>query len=148
MTSDGKKKILFVCLGNACRSQMAEGFARHYGSDVLVAASAGLTPASSVAPDTTRAMAEKNIDLRDHFPKHIRQLGRANFDLVVNMSGFDLGAIPGNNLIAWQVDDPVRMSYQKHCEIRDEIERLVMHLVLDFRRRFPETPSVVEAAGV
>ena len=135
MTGPGeKKKILFVCLGNACRSQMAEAFARAYGSDVLVAASAGLTPASAVAPDTTRAMREKNIELKDHFPKHIKQLGRARFDVVVNMSGTDLESAPGAELISWAVDDPIRKDYKRHCEVRDEIERRVMNLVLEIRR--------------
>ena len=110
---------------------MAEGFARAYGSDVLVPASAGLMPAGQVAPDTARAMLEKNITLRDHFPKHIRQLGRARFDLIVNMSGADLETVPGDSVISWDVTDPIRESYERHCEIRDEIERLVMNLVLD-----------------
>jgi arsenate reductase (thioredoxin) len=129
-----KKKILFVCIGNSCRSQMAEGFARAYGSDVLVAASAGLMPAAKVASDTARAMLEKNISLRDHFPKHIRQLGRARFDLIVNMSGEDLETIPGDSVISWDVTDPIRETYDRHCDIRDEIERLVMNLVLNLRR--------------
>ena len=76
-----------MCIGNACRSQMAEGFARAYGADVDDPASAGLAPAMHVARDTKTAMAEKDIDIRDHFPKAIRHLGRAQFDLVVNMSG-------------------------------------------------------------
>jgi arsenate reductase len=129
-----KKRVLFVCLGNACRSQMAEGFARTYGSDVLVPASAGLTPAAHVAPDTRRAMAEKNIDIRDQFPKSIRNLGRATFDLAINMSGFPL---PGNVAASediWDVDDPVFMEYEDHCGVRDEIERMVMKLILDLRR--------------
>jgi arsenate reductase (thioredoxin) len=130
-----KKKVLFVCIGNSCRSQMAEGFARAYGSDVLVAASAGLMPAPSVASDTERAMLEKNITLRHHFPKHIRQLGRARFDVVVNMSGFDLETVPGDSLVSWAVTDPIRETYERHCEIRDEIERLVMNMVLDLRRK-------------
>ncbi len=113
---------------------MAEGFARAYGSDVLIAASAGLMPAAAVAPDTARAMLEKNITLRDHFPKHIRQLGRARFDLVVNMSGFDLETVPGDSVISWTVTDPIRETYERHCEIRDEIERLVMNLISSFRR--------------
>ena len=136
MTAEGEtKKILFVCLGNACRSQMAEAFARAYGSDVLVAASAGLTPAMNVAPDTARAMREKNIELKDHFPKHIKQLGRAHFDLVVNMSGIDLGSSQGAELITWEVEDPIRKDYEQHCAVRDEIERRVMQLVLELRRR-------------
>jgi arsenate reductase (thioredoxin) len=128
------KKVLFVCIGNSCRSQMAEAFARAYGSDVLVAASAGLTPAGQVAPDTERAMREKNINLSDHFPKHMRQFGRVHFDLIVNMSGAELGPVPGDRIVQWGVDDPICESYQRHCEIRDEIERLVMNLVLELRR--------------
>ncbi|MGA7241084.1 MAG: hypothetical protein WBY44_35710 [Bryobacteraceae bacterium] len=141
MKHGAKKKILFVCIGNSCRSQMAEGFARAYGSDVLIAASAGLMPASAVASDTAHAMLEKNITLRDHFPKHIRQLGRARFDLIVNMSGVDLEAVPGESVISWTVTDPIRETYERHCEIRDEIERLVMNLVLDLRRKNPDSAS-------
>lgn len=139
-----KKKVLFVCLGNSCRSQMAEGFARSYGSDVMIPASAGLTPATIVAPDTQRAMLEKNIDLRDHFPKHVRQLGRAHFDLVVNMSGFELNDPPGDRTISWEVTDPVSETYKRHCEVRDEIERLVMNLVLEIRREFSRDQAIVQ----
>jgi arsenate reductase (thioredoxin) len=130
------KRVLFVCIGNACRSQMAEGFARAYGADVMIPASAGLAPAMSVARDTRAAMAEKNIDLRDHFPKGIRNLGRAQFDVVVNMSGSEIPAerIPGATVIEWDVEDPVYMKYEDHCKIRDEIESLVMKLVLDLRQ--------------
>jgi arsenate reductase len=128
-----KKRILFVCIGNACRSQMAEGFARAYGDDVLIAASAGLSPAFSVAPDTIRAMEEKNIDIRDHFPKSLRHLGRADFDIVVNMSGSFLPDTVGGRIIDWEVADPVFVEYSEHCEIRDDIEQRVMKLVLELR---------------
>lgn len=134
MTPGDKKRVLFVCIGNSCRSQMAEAFARTYGSDVLVAASAGVAPAYSIAPDTMRAMLEKNVDLRDHFPKSIKQLGRSQFEIVVNMSGFSLPPLPGARLVEWDVEDPVAMNYEDHCGVRDEIERLVMRLVLDLRR--------------
>ena len=128
------KRVLFVCLGNSCRSQMAEGFARSYGSDVLVAASAGLTPAIGIADDTMRAMHEKGIDLRDQFPKAIRHLGRAQFDLVINMSGFDLPDSLGTAVRSWDIPDPVYLKYREHCEVRDAIERLVMQLILEFRQ--------------
>lgn len=127
------KRVLFVCYGNACRSQMAEAFARTYGSDVIVAASAGVNPAMWVAPDTMRAMAEKNIDLRDHFPKSIRHMSRAQFDLVINMSGRALPESLGPNVLAWDVEDPVVVRYDEHCEIRDQIERMVMQLIVDLR---------------
>jgi arsenate reductase (thioredoxin) len=129
-----RKRVLFVCIGNSCRSQMAEGFARAYGNDILIAASAGLAPAPSVAGDTLRAMKEKNIDLRDHFPKSIRHLGRARFDVVVNMSGESFPFDAAGPAIEWDVDDPIRMDYERHCKVRDEIERMVMALILELRR--------------
>ena len=137
------KRVLFVCIGNACRSQMAEGFARAYGADVMIPASAGLAPAMSVARDTTAAMAEKSIDLRDHFPKTIRNLGRAQFDLVVNMSGAGIPPerVPGAKVIEWDVEDPVYMKYEDHCKVRDQIEDLVMRLVLELRQT-PKEPRL------
>ncbi|MGA3020180.1 MAG: hypothetical protein ABSF62_23925, partial [Bryobacteraceae bacterium] len=107
--ADKRKRVLFLCIGNACRSQMAEAFARTYGADILIAASAGLAPAMKIATDTLKAMAEKNIDLRDQFPKSLRHLGRAEFDLVVNLSG---SSVPEDlasrtKVLEWEVDDPV-----------------------------------------
>jgi len=135
------KRVLFVCIGNACRSQMAEAFARKYGSDVVIPASAGLAPAMHVARDTQTAMSEKDIDLRTHFPKTIRNLGRAQFDLVVNMSGSEIlpSEVPGAKIVEWDVADPVYMKYEDHCQVRDEIERLVMQLILELRQDPKET---------
>jgi arsenate reductase len=132
--NDPLKRVLFVCMGNACRSQMAEAFARAYGQDVLIAASAGLTPAMAVASDTVRAMAEKAIDLSGQFPKSIHHMGRSKFDLVVNMTGFALPDDIGATVVEWRVPDPVSMKYEKHREVRDEIERLVMNLILKLRQ--------------
>ncbi len=134
MTPPSSKRVLFVCLGNSCRSQMAEAFARTYGSDVLIPASAGLTPAYEIAEDTMRAMAEKGIDLRDQFPKSIRHLGRSQFDIVINMSGYDLPDSVGTSIRSWDIPDPIFLNFEQHCEVRDAIERLVMHLVLEVRR--------------
>jgi protein-tyrosine-phosphatase len=114
---------------------MAEGFARAYGSDVMVAASAGLAPALMVAFDTQRAMKEKNISLDDHFPKSLHQLSMVRFDLIVNLSGSEL---PPKDVTCpvrvWKVRDPIGTKYGVHCEIRDEIEKLVMDLILEMRR--------------
>jgi arsenate reductase len=136
--SDSKIRVLFVCVGNACRSQMAEAFARAYGGDVVIPASAGLSPAMSVARDTLRAMEERNLDLHDHFPKSIRHLGRAQFDIAVNLSGAPLPASVAPRVLEWDVDDPIGASYEEHCEIRDCIERLVMKLILEIRRDLSE----------
>jgi arsenate reductase (thioredoxin) len=127
-------RVLFVCIGNSCRSQMAEGFARTYGSDCVVAASAGVAPASFIAPDTMRAMEEKNIDLSHHFPKGLRYLERAQFDLVVNMSGRFLTQTFGTaRMLDWDVADPIGLDYDEHSIVRDEIERRVMSLILELR---------------
>jgi arsenate reductase len=134
VTPSSKTRVLFICIGNSCRSQMAEGFARTYGSDVMIPASAGLAPAYMVAPDTVRAMDEKDIDLRDQFPKSIKQLGRAQFDLFINMSGYDLPSEIETPVRVWDVPDPIAEDYDTHCKIRDEIEGRVMGLILELRR--------------
>ena len=126
-------RVLFVCVGNACRSQMAEAFARSYGSDVMEAASAGLSPAMAVPADTIRAMDEKNIDIRAQFPKSLIHLTSQRFDLIVNMSGRPLPEV-GTPVRVWKVPDPIFVDYPTHCEIRDQVESLVMGLILEFRR--------------
>ena len=69
-----KKRVLFLCLGNICRSPMAEAMARKYGSDVLEVRSAGLTPAMNTTPFTRSVLQEKNVDLGDHLPRRFRDL--------------------------------------------------------------------------
>jgi len=137
------KRILFVCIGNACRSQMAEAFARIYGSDVLIAASAGLSPAGFVAADTIRAMEERGIDIRDHFSKTIKNLGRVSFDLVIDITGVGIPEhLTGSAEVrGWDVEDPIKMSYEDHCNVRDKIEMLVMTLILELRRA-AQSPKV------
>lgn len=132
--NDERKRVLFICIGNSCRSQMAEAFARAYGSDVMAPASAGLAAATDIAPDTLRAMKERGIDLRDHFPKSLRHMSRVQFDIVVNMSGMGLPGERTARVLEWDVPDPVLMEYGEHCEIRDLIERKVMQLILELRR--------------
>jgi len=84
--------------------------------------------------DTVRAMAEKEIDIRDQFPKSIYHMRRSKFDLVVNMTGLALPDGIGAAVEEWGVPDPVSMKYEDHCKVRDEIEQLVMNLILKLRR--------------
>lgn len=126
-------KVLFVCIGNSCRSQMAEGFARAYGKDVIVAASAGTGPAYAVAPDTVRVMEEKNIDVRGHFPKSYQGMRQMGFDLVINMSGSRLADL-NCPVRTWDIRDPIGCDLATYREVRDEIESLVMNLVIELRR--------------
>jgi arsenate reductase len=127
------QRVLFVCVGNACRSQMAEGFARVYGSDVMTPASAGIWPAMMVPVETREAMAEKNIGIEDQFPKPLDKFQANQFDLVVNMSGYPLPGHPKAR--EWKVEDPIGGTAETYRETRDLIESLVMKLILDLRRQ-------------
>ena len=128
-----RRRVLFVCIGNACRSQMAEAFARAYGSDVLEARSAGIAPCEMVSPATVELMREKNIDLDGAVPKGFDQTG-SDYDLIINMSGRPLARLkaPVRN---WDVADPIWFDDERHREIRDQIEMLVQRLILELRQK-------------
>lgn len=79
-------------------------------------------------------MAEKNLDISDHFPKDLRQLANAEFDLIINISGYPLPLDDSVTIKEWEVADPIGMDYEDHCGVRDQIERLVMDLILELRR--------------
>jgi arsenate reductase len=128
-------RVLFVCIGNSCRSQMAEGFARAYGSDVMVAESAGLNPCGVIFPPTIQVMLEKNISLDDAYSKGIDWMRVNEFDLIVNMSGFPFPFPDSPRVRTWMVEDPVGTSLERHREIRDQIEFLVRGLIAQVRAR-------------
>jgi arsenate reductase len=115
---------------------MAEGFARAYGSDVLTCASAGLSPALSVAPLTHKVMLEKNIDVGYVYPKNLAML-KGSFDLIVNMSGQALPANVGARVEEWTVRDPIGEPEEVYREVRDVIEQNVLQLVETMRSRKP-----------
>jgi protein-tyrosine-phosphatase len=113
---------------------MAEGFARKYGSDVLEPSSAGFAPASIVQPLTKKVMEAKNINIDDQFPKNLDQVGVAQFDLIVNMSGNKLPSQMTIEVREWTIEDPIGQSEQTYMRVRDELENRVMGLILDLRR--------------
>ena len=121
-------RVLFICIGNSCRSQMAEGFARHHYSELMEVSSAGLYPASIVQPETIAVMAEKDISLEGQSPKPISAVDWKSMDLVVNMSSMPvLQAMPGFeglNLM-WVVQDPIGRSDKIYNKVRDRMEELV-----------------------
>lgn len=126
------RRVLFVCIGNACRSQMAEGFARAYGADVMEPASAGISPAMITPLETRDTMAEKNIDISEQFPKPLSIFPRDHFDMVVNMSGYPVPGYP--QAISWTVADPIGGTAEQYRATRDSIEHLVMQLIIELRR--------------
>jgi len=113
---------------------MAEGFARKYGSDVLEPSSAGIAPANIVQPLTKKVMEAKNINIDDQFPKDLDQVGVAQFDLIVNMSGNRLPGRTSVEVREWPIEDPIGQSEDIYVKVRDELENQVMRLILDLRR--------------
>lgn len=133
-----KSRLLFVCVGNAVRSQMAEGFARAYGWDCVAPASAGLTPATRVDPTAAKLMADIGIDIGEHFSKHYQAFSRMEFDLIVNISGHQLpGPAPKSPVMHWDVEDPVGESEERYREARDLLQKLTLGLVDEIRKGQP-----------
>ena len=120
---------------------MAEGFARTYGADVMHTWSAGLAPAGIVQPLTIQVMDQKNIDIRDQFPKSVDELELNAFDLIVNMSGSSMPVSVRGEMRQWTVDDPISQPQEVYVRVRDQIEGLVMQLVLDLRRNEQNGPG-------
>lgn len=127
-------RVLFVCIGNAYRSQMAEAFARRLGGNLLVAESAGLSPVYALPESTSRVMQEKGIDISDQYPKPVISLDVKSYDMVVNMTGLSIPSLTSAVTRNWDVPDPVGQPEAILREVRDEIESLVMGLVLEIRR--------------
>jgi arsenate reductase len=144
------KRVLFLCIGNSCRSQMAEGFARKYGSDVLEPSSAGFSPASIVQPLTKKVMEAKNINIDDQYPKDLGSIDIPSLDLIVNISGRKLPARMPIEVRDWKVEDPIGRSEELYEKVRDQLEHLVMRLILDLRREAKKAegpPPEHEGAG-
>ena len=132
----GKKRVLFVCIGNSCRSPMAEAFARAYGSDVLEARSAGLAPASIVQELTKQVLKERNVPAEDLFPKGLELMLGEPFDVVVNLSGLQLPQLwktQPPRVVTWPVPDPIGKDEAVYREVAARIEALVMGLILELR---------------
>lgn len=127
-----KKRVLFVCIGNSCRSQMAEALARTYGADVMEAHSAGLNPATVIAPLTRKVLGEKNMNIDGQFPKGVDLFTRIKFDVIVNMSG---APVPTESarIVEWLVPDPIGKPEAVYRAVESQIESLVMRLILELR---------------
>ena len=126
------KKILFVCVENAGRSQMAEAFANKYGKDKVIASSAGNKPAERVNPIVVDVLKEKDIEVSMNKPKLITAKMAQEVDLIVTMGCNDQGVCPGpffKPTIEWHLEDPKGKPIEKVREIRDQIEHQVRELI-------------------
>lgn len=130
------KTLLFVCIGNACRSQMAEGFARHYGSNGLVVYSAGSHPAGFVAREAIEGMKEKGIDISKHYSKGADELPIDEFDAVVMMgSGIMCPDVQTKRRIEWEIPDPIGKGIEFFREVRDDLDQKVQEFLKEFNQK-------------
>jgi arsenate reductase (thioredoxin) len=127
-----KPTVLFVCVHNAGRSQMAAGYLRHLAGDRIEVLSAGSAPATTVNPVAVQAMAEVGIDLGAAHPKILTDAAVETADVVVTMGCGDACPFhPGKRYEDWVLDDPAGQGIESVRPIRDEIERRVEDLVAD-----------------
>lgn len=126
-------RVLFVCLGNSVRSQMAEGFARAYGGDVFEAHSAGIRPAARVSRRACAVMQEKGVLLDGSYsPKSIATFNLAEFDAIVNLSEYSL---PDTTTLVLKrvLRDPIEGDEDAFRDVREDVEQLVRFLIDHFR---------------
>lgn len=137
---DPRTKVLFLCAGNSCRSQMAEGWARALVPDTIDAYSAG-THTHGLNPDAVKVMAEAGVDISEHHSKNVSELSDITFDYVVTVCGNareTCPVFPGNTRILHAgFDDPPRLAANAtndeerlapYRRVRDEIRDFVEHL--------------------
>lgn len=123
-------RILFVCVQNAGRSQMAEAFARTRGAGWVEAFSAGSKPAGAIHPAVVTVMQEKGFHLEGCRPKGFAQLPADPVDVVVTLGcGDACPAYPGAQRIDWAIPDPKDQPIERVRQIRDEIEHRVQQVL-------------------
>jgi arsenate reductase (thioredoxin) len=126
--------VLFVCVHNAGRSQMAAGFLRHLARDAVEVRSAGSAPADQINPVAVQAMAEVGIDITDQKPKILTPEDSEASSVVITMGCGDVCPyFPGQIHLDWELDDPAGQGIDAVRPIRDEIRKRVEALVADLR---------------
>ena len=120
---------------------MAEGFAKHFGGDVVEAQSAGMMPLGSVPSQTRKAMLEKNAPIDDQYPKGVEAFRNTEFDLVINMSGIQLPKGLKEKERRWTVADPYGRSDGAYRQVRDELEAMVQELLQQVRDANGNVPA-------
>ena len=132
-----KTKVMFVCIGNMCRSPMAEGFANALGRDIVDAYSAGTNPTGVVSEDAIMIMEAKGFDISHQRSNGLDAVPLDDIDIAVIMSGYApervLPSSFGGRVIEWDVDDPIGRSYSTFGRVCDEIEDKVKQLLEEIR---------------
>ena len=126
------KKVLFVCVENSNRSQMAEAFARMHGAGKVEAFSAGSRPSGRVNPKAIQAMDELGYDLSTHASKGLESFNGQEVEVAITMGcGDNCPFFPGVRYLDWVLEDPAGQGVEAVRPIRDEIERRVRELIAE-----------------
>jgi protein-tyrosine-phosphatase len=124
------KKILFVCVENSNRSQMAEAFAKIHGKGIVEAHSSGSRPSGIINPKAIAAMKELGYDLTTHDSKSLEQIPKIKYDYAITMGcGDECPFITAEHRDDWKLDDPKHMDVVEFNKVRDEIEKRVKDLI-------------------
>ncbi|MGW3389265.1 arsenate reductase ArsC [Streptomyces cinereoruber] len=124
--------VLFVCVHNAGRSQMAAGFLRHLAGDRVEVRSAGSLPGDRINPSAVAAMAELGIDISDQKPKVLTVEAARASDYVITMGcGDACPYFPGRTYLDWKLEDPAGQGVEAVRPIRDEIKTLIEDLIAE-----------------
>lgn len=124
------KRVLFVCVENSNRSQMAEAFARIHGGETVEAFSSGSRPSGRVNPKVVEAMKEIGYDLTTHHSKGLDEFNGNEFDAAVTMGcGDECPLVVAKRRVDWQIPDPKEMPPDQFNKVRDLIERKVKELL-------------------
>jgi len=129
--------ILFVCVGNSCRSQMAEAFARHLGGGKIRAFSAGSRPLGVILLETGEVMAERGLTLDGQWSKGMRDVPAGDMDVVGSMGCEVVCPVPAGfrgRVIEWNVPDPYGHELEFYRQVRDQIEEEVKALLDEVAR--------------
>lgn len=128
-------RVVFVCVENSNRSQMAEAFARLHGAGVVEPYSAGSRPSGVVNPKAIAAMREKDYDLAAHGSKSLDDLPAIEFDAAITMGcGDECPMLRARRRDDWQIPDPKHLPPEQFREVRDLIETKVKALIEQLRR--------------
>jgi len=137
------KKVLFVCVENSNRSQMAEAFARIHGAGVVEAASAGSRPSGRVNPKAVEAMREVGYDLTSHASKGLDAFNGRDVDVAVTMGcGDECPLVRAGRRVDWRIPDPRDMTPEEFRGVRDLIEREVKSLLASLAASGKSPPDV------
>lgn len=134
MSKNRKKRVLFVCVENSNRSQMAEAFARMHGGEQIEAASAGSRPSGRVNPRAVEFMREVGYDLTTHASKSLDEFNGQEIDVAVTMGcGDACPLVRAGRREEWQIPDPKDMPPEQYRGVRDLIDRKVSELLASLK---------------